>query len=237
MTTHITPHTQRIWLVRHGQTAWNEQQRFCSITDIPLSALGRRQARHLASKLQTRLITAIYSSDMARAKETAEIIVHKINRNEGRETARVSPTHHTPQHVGETLALSLPPIITFPAWREIAFGAWEGLTYSEIAATFPDQLGFFTDPEHIAPPEGESLHNALQRVYPALISIVQQSQSGEIVIVSHGGVLRGLLCSLLGMPLRNQWQLRVDTGSLSAIDVSLDENGELLASLVGLNMQ
>jgi alpha-ribazole phosphatase len=204
-----TPYIQRIWLVRHGQIAWNEQQRFCSTTNIPLSTIGRRQARHLASKLEARPITAIYSSDMARAKETAEIIARERQIE----------------------------IVSSPAWREIAFGAWEGLTYSEIAATFPEQLGFFTDPEHIAPPEGETLHDVLQRIHPALTSIVRQSQSGEVVIVSHGGVLRGLLCSLLNMPLRNQWRLRIDTGSLSAIDVSLDEQGELLASLAGLNMQ
>ncbi len=202
------PHMQRIWLIRHGQTAWNEQQRFCGATDIPLSTLGRRQARRLASQLQSKPITAIYSSDLIRAKETAEIIARKRQIE----------------------------IITSPAWREVAFGAWEGLSYNEIAATFPDRLGFFSDPEHIAPPEGETLADVFQRVYPVLYSIVQQNHSGEIVVVSHGGVLRALLCSLLGMPLRNQWQLRIDTGSLSAIDVSLDENGGMLASLVGLNM-
>lgn len=212
MTTNDTSpqsHVQRIWLVRHGQTTWNEQQRFCGTTDIPLSTIGSGQAHHLASQLRAKRITAIYSSDLARAEETAEIIARERQIE----------------------------IVTSPAWREIAFGAWEGLTYKEIATTFPDQLGFFTDPEHVAPPKGETLHDVLQRIYPALTSIVQQSQSGEIVVVSHGGVLRALLCSLLGMPLRNQWQLRIDTGSLSTIDVSLDENGGMFASLVGLNVQ
>jgi len=199
---------QRIWLVRHGQTPWNEQQRFCGATDIPLSTIGRRQARRLASQLQSKSITTIYSSDLTRAKETATIIARE---------RRIE-------------------IITSPAWREIAFGAWEGLSYDEIATAFPEQLGFFTDPERSAPPEGETLDAVLRRVYPALISIVRQGHSGEIVVVSHGGVLRALLCSLLEMPLRNQWQLHIDTGSLSAIDVSLDENGGILASLVGLNV-
>ena len=237
------PHIQRIWLVRHGPTTWNVQQRFCGTTDIPLSPIGRRQARHIASQLRARPIVAIYSSDLLRAKETAEIIVQKINGKGGRKTAKVSPTPNN-LHIGKTLAVSLPHptissrvVVASPVWREIAFGAWEGLTYNEIATTFPDQLGFFTDPEHIAPPEGETLHDVLQRVYPVLLAIVQQGHSGEIVIVSHGGILRGLLCSLLGMPLRNQWQLHIDTGSLSVIDVSLDEHGGLLASLVGLNVQ
>ncbi len=199
---------QRIWLLRHGQTAWNEQGRFCGHTDIPLSTLGRRQARKLASRLQHRPITAIYSSDLSRARETAEIIAKKRQRD----------------------------IIISSVWREIHFGAWEGLTYNEIAASFHEQLGFFTDPEHVAPPQGETLTEVLQRVMPALGEIMQREHDGEIVLVSHGGVLRGLLCSLLGMPLRNQWQLHIDTGSLSAIDVSLNEHGELLASLVGLNV-
>ena len=231
---------QRIWLVRHGQTVWNEQGRFCGHTNIPLSPLGRRQARKLASQLQHRPITAIYSSDLSRARETAEIIVKKLTHkttNVRGETARVSPTHGIMQYVGETLAVSLPPaIIVSPAWREIHFGVWEGLTYDEIMASSHEQLDFFTDPEHSAPPQGETLTEVLQRVMPALYEIVQSEHSGEIVLVSHGGVLRGLLCSLLGMPLRNQWQLRIDTGSLSAIDVSLGEHGELLASLIGLNV-
>ena len=204
---------QRIWLVRHGQTAWNEQGRFCGHTDIPLSMLGRRQARTLASYLQHMPIAAIYSSDLSRARETAEIIAAR--------------------NVEKTLAVSLQPS---PLWREINFGAWEGLTYNEIATSFVDQLSFFTDPEHYAPPQGETLAEVLQRVIPALQAIMQHGHKGEIVLVSHGGVLRGLLCVLLGMPLSSQWQLRIDTGSLSAIDVSLDEHGALLASLAGLNV-
>ena len=199
---------QRIWLVRHGQTEWNEQRRFCGQTDMPLSPLGRRQARKLASQLQHKPITAIYSSDLGRARETAEIIAKK----------------------------RLIHIFFSPVWREIHFGAWEGLTYDEIAASFREQPGFFTDPEHTAPPQGETLTEVLQRTMPALHEIAQHEHRGEIVLVSHGGVLRGLLCSLLGMPLRNQWQLHIDTGSLSAIDVSLNEHGALLASLVGLNI-
>ena len=208
MTTSNQHPIQRIWLVRHGQTAWNEQGRFCGHTDIPLSMIGRRQVRKLASQLQHRPITAIYSSDLSRARETSEIIAKK----------RQTDT------------------IVSPAWREIHFGAWEGLTYNEIATLSHEQLDFFTDPERVAPPEGETLTEVLQRVMPALYGIVQSEHHDEIVLVSHAGTLRGLLCTLLGMPLRNQWQLRINTGSLSAIDVSLDEHGELLASLVGLNI-
>ncbi len=204
---HATP--QRIWLVRHGQTAWNEQQRFCGHADIPLSSVGRTQARWLAARLQEKSVVALYSSDLKRASETAAII------------GRKRQLHND----------------VSAAWREVNFGAWEGLTYSQVATEFPDQQGFFTDPEHIAPPSGETLANALNRMLPALHSIVQATHNGDVVLVSHGGVLRGLLCSLLHMPLSQQWQLRLDTGSLSAIDISLGEDGTLLTSLTLLNMR
>jgi broad specificity phosphatase PhoE len=205
---------QRCWLVRHGLTPWNEQHRYCGHSDVPLSVAGRAQARWLAAQLRPRPLQAIYSSDLARAHETAEIIASK----------------HVP-----------PVVVTVStAWREIAFGAWEGLTYSEIASAFADQLDFFTDPEHYAPPGGEALADVLRRVQPALTELMMQRTSyheGDIVIVSHGGTMRGLLCALLGISLSYQWQLRMDPGSLSAVDLSLDGCGSPVATLALLNWQ
>ena len=188
--------TRRLWLVRHGLTAWNTQQRFCGHSDIPLSARGRVQACWLARRLQEEAIAAIYTSDLARARETAELIA--------------------------SLSTRAVPVKVSTAWREIDFGAWEGLTYAEIAGQFKDQLGFFTDPERYSPPGGESLAHMLQRVMAELTAIARsddQLVEGDVVIVSHGGPLRALLCSMLGMLLERQWQIRLDPGSLSAIDL------------------
>jgi alpha-ribazole phosphatase len=203
VTTHITTaqsdegqNTRRLWLVRHGLTEWNTQQRYCGHCDIPLSGQGRTQALWLAERLQEEMICAIYASDLVRARETAEIIARQ-----------------------RTPAVQ---IRVSAAWREIDFGDWEGLTYAQIAEQFKDQLGFFTAPEHCSPPNGEPLAHMQRRVMDALSAIVQSDDSptaGDAVIVSHGGPLRVLLCSLLGMPLQRQWQLRLDPGSLSAIDL------------------
>lgn len=205
VTTHITTaqsgegqHTRRLWLVRHGLTKWNTQQRYCGHRDIPLSAQGRAQALWLAERLQKEMISAIYTSDLVRARETAEIIAHQ-----------------------RTPAVQ---IRVSAAWREIDFGEWEGLTYAQIAEAeqFKDQLGFFTDPEHHSPPNGELVAHMQQRVKDELSTIMQSDDlptAGDVVIVSHGGPLRVMLCSLLGMPLQRQWQLRLDPGSLSAIDL------------------
>ncbi|MFL5626247.1 MAG: histidine phosphatase family protein [Ktedonobacteraceae bacterium] len=204
---------QRFWLVRHGLTQWNAQHRYCGHSDIPLVAAGRVQARWLASQLRPVLLRGIYSSNLIRALETAEIIASK----------QVSPLE----------------VNASAAWREIAFGSWEGLTYSEIAATFTDRLEFFTDPAHYTPPGGESLTDVLGRMRPALTEIMQRFpyEQGDIVIVSHGGALRALLCALLNMSLSQQWQLRLDPGSLSAVDLSLDEHGSFVATLVLMNSQ
>jgi alpha-ribazole phosphatase len=188
--------TRRLWLVRHGLTEWNTQQRFCGYSDIPLSAQGRAQALWLAQRLKEETISAICTSDLVRARETAEIIAHQ-----------------------RTPAV---PIRVSAAWREIDFGDWEGLTYVEIVERFKDQLGFFVDPEHYSPPNGESLAHLQQRVEIGLAAIIHShalSTDGDVVIVGHGGPLRILLCGILGIPLQRQWQLRLDPGSLSAIDL------------------
>ena len=183
---------QRLWLVRHGATQWNSEQRFCGHSDIPLSAQGRADARWLARRLRRRNISAIYSSDLVRASQTAEIIAQ----------GRAQST---------TIQVS-------SAWREISFGAWEGLTYNQIAQEYPSSLGFFTDPLQHAPPGGESLGDLVRRVQGAYEQMACAAPEGDIVLVSHGGPLRALLCCLLGIPLERQWQLRLESGSLSAID-------------------
>jgi broad specificity phosphatase PhoE len=187
---------RRIWLVRHGLTAWNMQQRFCGQSDIPLAPEGRAQARWLARCLRTQKIAALFTSDLRRACETAEII-----------------------------AETYPQTISFQtraAWREIDFGLWEGLTYTEIVERFPTQLDFFSRSEQSVPPGGESLAHLRSRVLEELRWMFHEgttSVDGDILIVSHGGPLRVLLSSVLGMPVEREWQLALDPGSLSALDL------------------
>jgi broad specificity phosphatase PhoE len=206
---------RRLWLVRHGCTVWNQQQRFCGRSDIPLSEEGRLQARWLANCLAAERISALYASDLLRARETAEIIAGASAR-----TIQV-----------QTLA----------AWRELDFGAWEGLTYGEIAARFPEHLGFFRDPESCSPPGGETLAQLRQRALAALAQVLQasaESSDGDIVIVSHGGPLRVLINCVLGMPLARQWQLGLDPGSLSALELLPEQDPAApLGTLALLNMR
>jgi broad specificity phosphatase PhoE len=205
---------RRLWLVRHGVTLWNSEQRFCGHSDIPLSSEGHAQASWLASRLQTQPIAKLYSSDLLRTYQTAEII------------GAQSPA---PIQIAKS-----------SSWREIAFGAWEGLTYAQIAAQFPSNLDFFTDPNAAAPPGGESLTALAQRVQNAFIELARVSadSEGDLVLVSHGGPLRILLCIILGMPLELQWRLHLAPGSLSAIDfLPVIDDTVPVATLALFNMQ
>lgn len=207
----IPPNVWRVWFVRHGLTDWNAQGRFCGRSDISLSARGREQAQWLATRLRYLVSrpVSVFASDLPRAYETASSIV---------------PFFAT-------------PLIVSPAWREIDFGDFEGLTYSEVETRYPEHLGFFTEPDTYAPLHGEALPDVVQRTQRELIAVLRQPSSTQsIIIVSHGGALRALLCSLLGIPLRRQWQLRIDIASISAVDLSFDDDGSLLASLLLLNM-
>ncbi len=206
---------RRLWLVRHGSTLWNSQQRFCGHSDIPLSSEGQTQARWLARRLRTQKIATIYSSDLLRAHQTAERIAMQ----------------------------ALPPVqvAISSSWREIAFGAWEGLTYEQITQQFPSDLGFFSDPLSTPPPGGETLQALADRVQHAFIELAQVaslSDDGDIVLVSHGGPLRVLLSIILAMPLEQQWRLHLAPGSLSAIDFfPLIDDTMPVATLALFNMQ
>ena len=142
------PVSRRIWLVRHGQTEANAEQRFCGWGESALTREGMEQARWLASYLSKRPLCALYSSDLRRALATAGAIAE---------------------------AQQLPLAVrAMAAWREVDFGAWEGLTYAEIAARFPDRLDFFTAPAHYAPPGGESLTHLQQRVLTGLAHVLAE---------------------------------------------------------------
>lgn len=206
------PIIRRIWLVRHGLTAWNTAQRFCGQSNVPLLSSGRVQARWLARRLHTTTLVACYSSDLSRAYETAEIIA-------GSGTPPL-------------------PIQALAAWREIHFGAWEGLTYAEIVARFPAALDFFRGSLEAAPPAGESLLQLRQRVLEGLRLLTEACRTlpaGDILLVSHGGPLRVLLSCVLELPLERQWQFALDPGSLSALDLLLaQDQGPLPSGVLSL---
>ena len=178
-----------LYLMRHGQTGFNSQARYCGRTDVPLSAAGEDQARRLRGRMEGVEIDAAYSSDLARAYRTAGIVC------EGRGV-----------RVGADALL-----------RELDFGQWEGLTFEEISARYGQTFAaWIENPAGVSPTGGESLSDLCRRVNRFLEGVL--AGPGEsIAVVSHSGPIRALLCGALGVAPAGFWSLAIEPASLSAV--------------------
>jgi 2,3-bisphosphoglycerate-dependent phosphoglycerate mutase len=172
----------RIVAVRHGETVWNAEMRMQGQLDTALSERGRRQASRAAAALADEGIEAIVSSDLARAYDTASA------------AARV---------VGLAVA-------TDRGLRERSFGIFQGYTYAEIDARWPDDAARWRrhDPA-FAPEGGETLVEFNARAVAAVTAIAEQARGRSILVVTHGGVLDCLYraASGLGLDAPRSWEL------------------------------
>jgi broad specificity phosphatase PhoE len=165
-----------LWLLRHGQTDWNVTGRWQGQTsDAPgLNDAGRTQAVSAREYLAGMHFAAIYSSDLLRARQTAELIAETLN-----------------------LDISLEPRL-----REMNLGAWEGMLSGDIEARYPQELAERArDPLRACPPQGESPLNVDERVIPAVTDIAEKYPNDAILIVSHGIALAVIICHAEGIPM------------------------------------
>lgn len=163
--------TTRILLVRHGESQGNAERRFGGHTPTPLSELGHAQAEATARALADENVTAIYSSDLLRAVQTAEPLA--------RETGlRVERTE---------------------AFRERSVGLMEGLTFEEAAATHPEEYAALLrrDFERVLA-GGESYRQMLDRASARLDLAIEENRGGNVAVFSHTGTICILVLHLLG---------------------------------------
>lgn len=153
-----------LWFARHGQSTWNAEGRWQGQADPPLSARGRAQAERLAEQLAGAGVALLAASDLARARETAEI-------------------------VGARLGLA--PHLD-PALREHDVGAWSGLTHAEIERRWPEELARFRGGDLALRPGGGESRLALRARVWAAVSRLEASARGPCAVVSHLGVLHAL---------------------------------------------
>jgi probable phosphoglycerate mutase len=160
-----------VW--RHGQTAWNLQRRFQGQLDIPLDDRGRAQAAQAAALLAGFSPSAIVSSDLVRARETAQALAD----------------------------LTGLPVATDPRLREIDVGSWQGLTFEEVSQRFPVEAANWRDGGDGRRGGGESLVDvgvrAVAAVDDALLSV---GDGGTLVVVTHGAAGRAIVASMIGLP-------------------------------------
>jgi len=113
---------------------------------------------------------------------------------------------------------------------ELDFGDWDGLTYHEIAEIAPQQFNrWLADPAQVRPPNGETLLEMSQRVMEAINGIIAAHLGETVVVVTHGGPARVIVCHVLGIPLSEQWRIRQDLAAVSWLD--FDDRGASLSLL------
>jgi len=199
----ITGMTQ-IFLARHGETEWNAIRRVQGWTDIPLSAKGVAQAKALGKRLENVPLSAVYSSDLSRALETA----------------RPAALYH-----------QLSPI-PLPDMREKSFGEWEGLTQCDLERNYPELWHRYhheRDMNAIVP-GGETWPQVQARIRSALHLILDQHPGSDdcVLVVGHGGSGRIILLEALQAELSTLLRLHLDNASLSRLDFRSQEDCRIL---------
>jgi broad specificity phosphatase PhoE len=190
-------HMTRIILTRHGQTEWNQVERFRGRAEIPLNETGLIQAKATARKIAaTWLPVAIYTSPMGRAVKTGEAIA-------------------------EPFGLNVQPV---DGLNDLDYGDWQGLSPAEVETRWPDALDTWYRTPHLAQiPCGESLASLAERTSAAVRSVIRQHPQETVVLVGHDSVNRAILLDALGLPLSRYWHLAQGT---CAINVLETQNGD-----------
>lgn len=180
-----------IYLVRHGSVVGAETRRFIGHLDVPLSETGEVELRVVAARLSKVPLAAIYTSDLARAHRTAEILA--------------APHGLTPR--------------VRPALREMAMGRWDGLTAEEIEGREPEAFREWMSKVGEYPfPEGESVRDLVARAWPVVESILETHSGEHVGLVAHGGTNRVILCRALGLPFERFVGLGQDYGAVTIVE-------------------
>ncbi len=173
----------KIMLVRHGETYWNVSGKIQGRSDIELSPKGIEQAEILAKYCPFERADAVYSSDLKRARMTAEILAKKFNLS----------------------------VATVPELREVSFGDWEGNNFRDLSKTEPENVEkFFRRPDELKISNGETFAELQTRAMIGLKKIIAahtNDENSQIIVAAHGAVNRAILCAILDIPLRNMWLL------------------------------
>jgi broad specificity phosphatase PhoE len=182
----------RLLLARHGEVPSNRELRYVGSLDEPLAGSGAEQADRLAAALAPLPVQAVYSSPLQRARETGR---------------RIAEARSLPLEVDLRL-------------REQAFGEWEGRTRREVLEGDGERLLRWEADLGSAPPGGESLQTVQARMLD-LVADLSRKHPGDcdwIVLVSHVGPIKALLCAALGVPLTAARHLFLDPATLSVVD-------------------
>ena len=177
-------------LARHGESDWNLAKRWQGFADRPLTGRGRQQAEELADRLEGTELDAVYSSDLQRARDTAEVVASRR---------------------GLTVS-------TTPDLREVDVGEWSGLTRAEAEARFPEAYARWLQGGE-GWEEGETYEQLAARVLNATQRIAAAHDGSRVLVVAHGGTIRAIHAAALGVDVHTYRRIqRVEpNATLSAV--------------------
>lgn len=212
----------QLYFVRHGETEWNKEYRYYGKTDIPLNRKGEEQGRRVGILLKDISFDTIYTSPLKRARQTKQLI---INENYTKEIEKFQSIHLSEQDLG----------------------IFEGYTYKELKAQFPEQLRQWNEDFRSAPHGGENFYDFYSRIYEfceqeigicglqpletllyhkpgqrrekTYLEVIKGNQEKKVLIISHMGVFRCLFSILLGMGEDAIWNFTMEQGTYSRVDI------------------
>ncbi len=179
-----------VYLIRHGETAWNKEEIFRGRTDISLNEIGFREAELVGEYLKGKDIHVIYSSPLSRARETARRIAQVFN-------LKVQPLE------GIT---------------DMSFGKWEGRPLKEVQIHDRELYRQWIEQPHLLKlPGGETLDEVRVRAMAALEEVIQYHHEKNLVLVSHRVINKVIICGILGIDNSHFWQIGQDTAAINLI--------------------
>ena len=179
-----------IYLVRHGQTAWNKEEIFRGRTDVPLNEAGLREASLAAEYFRGMEVQAIYSSPLSRAWQTAQKIGEVVRRE----------------------------VIPLDGINDMSFGTWEGQLLRDVQKNDSERYNQWREVPHLVKiPGGESLDEVRVRAMAALEEVIRSHAGTSVILVSHRVINKVLICGILGLDNSHFWQIGQDTTAINLI--------------------
>jgi len=176
-------------LIRHGETDWTKERRYQGSSNVRLNTQGRRQVRRFVREVTSYRPEIIFSSELGRCRESAEILCRPMGMN---------------------------PMVD-PRLNELSFGDWEGKTADELVEEGNPQYARWITGKAVTPKGGESVMSLRKRVRVFIEDCVREHDNKRIVIVTHGGPIRMFLLEILKLSQKDLFQFRIDPGTMTVL--------------------
>lgn len=185
---------RRLFLIRHAPA---DSSGYVGWSDPALGERGLSEAKLVGERMSGEEVGAVYSSDLRRARETAE-------------------------EVARALGVS---VRVREEFRELHFGEWEGRSHEELVERDGERYGaWLSDPESVSPPGGETFARLDERVRRGFERALDETKGENVAVVAHGGPLRLIACRLLGMPPENHWRLGVSRSGVTTFEWTSEDS-------------